>query len=339
MKKLLAFILIFALSVSVSGCFLFSNTYDFSYASAEKYKSGNAEIADASALKNIHLRWFAGNVTIKTHDKPSLLIEETTVGVTDDVHKVHYWYSTNATGDVGTLFVEFGKSGESSFDGMQKDLTITLPENDNYYFGINSDCANVSIDLDDYKNTLRELTVTTNTGAVQANISSASTVQIAGYNNDEGSADLRVYELNALGKIYSLGMNSSYAKVIINAHEVGTMGSVGSVFNETRFTVEKANVVKLSCTKGVSYIDVKQFNSMELEMREKPVYITLPADCEFTLNKTKEKVFDGEEDMVSDLIDISFENVTKLTDTKYTVGSGEKAINIITYNEIHIGHR
>ena len=70
MKKLVVFILICVLSVSVSGCFLFSDAYDFSYVSAENYKSGNAEIADASVLTSIHLRWFDGNVTIKTTTNP-----------------------------------------------------------------------------------------------------------------------------------------------------------------------------------------------------------------------------------------------------------------------------
>ena len=336
MKKLLIAFLFIVLALSVCGCFLFSDAYDFSYMSADQYKSGNAQIQDASNLTKIHLRWYAGNVTIKTHDEPSVLIEETASGVTDDDHKVHYWYSTLTDTDEDVLFIEFGKSGVKDYDGVQKDLTITLPANDNYYLGITSDSANVSVDLDDYDNILDKLSITSNTGSIRANISGAAVVQIAGYNDDKGSADNRVYSLNATGKVYSLGMNSSYAKVIINAKEVGTMESVGSVFEETHFTAQKADVVKLTCTRCVSYINVQEFTSMDLQMREKPVYITLPSDCEFTLNKTKEKVLDSDKELVSDLIVIGFENAVKVSDNKYTVGNGKKVINITTFNEIHI---
>ncbi len=336
MKKLLTAILIIALLLSICGCSLFSDAYDFSYVSADRYKSGNTEIAEASNLTRIHLYWYAGNVTIKTHDESSILVEETTTGVTDDDHKVHYHYGPYGDSGDSVLFIQFGKSGVSDYDGMQKNLTLTLPANSYQYIGITSDSANVSLDLDDYENMLEELTITSNTGAIRTNLSSADVVHIAGYSDDKGGTENRVYELHAKGKIYNLGMNSSYAKVIIDVNEVGTMESVGSVFEETRFTAQKADVVKLSCTKGVTYIDVEEFNGMDLEMREKPVYITLPADCEFTLNKTKEKVYDSDKELVSDLIDIGFENAVKVSDTKYTVGSGKKAINITTFNEIHI---
>ena len=56
-------------------------------------------------------------------------------------------------------------------------------------------------------------------------------------------------------------------------------------------------------------------------MREKPVYITIPENSEFTLNKTKDKAFDDE--LVSDLVDIGFDGVQKLNDNKYTVGGGK----------------
>ena len=73
---------------------------------------------------------------------------------------------------------------------------------------------------------------------------------------------------------------------------------------------------------------------MDLKMCEKPVYISIPQGSEFTLNKTVEKSFDDE--LVSELIDIGFDGVQRVSENKYTVGSGQKIINILTHNEIHI---
>lgn len=334
MKKVFALILIFVFTLCATSCgSLFGGSnYNFYYASPEDYSSGNTTVEDASKLAKIHLSWYSGNVTIETHDSPTVIIEETADGVSDDAHKVHHFYQTLNDGDV--LFVAFGKSGVKDYDGINKDLKITLPQNDGYYFGITSDSANISIDVSTYENTLDKLSITTESGAVHANVDSAKTVQIAGYGDDVGPSENRIYELNAKGTVYSLGMNSSYAKVLISAEEVGSMDNVGSVFNETRFSVKKANVVKITCTKGESFIKVEEFNSMELTMREKPVYITIPENSEFTLNKTKDKAFDDE--LVSDLVDIGFDGVQKLNDNKYTVSGGEKIINILTHNEIHI---
>ncbi|MBP3401561.1 MAG: hypothetical protein J6K85_00715 [Clostridia bacterium] len=334
MKKILALLLIFVITLGMTGCgWLFGGSdYDFSYASPEQYSSGNTTLEDASKLAKIHLSWYSGNVTIETHDSPSLIIEETASGVSDDAHKVHYSYQSLGDGDV--LFVAFGESGVKNYDGMKKDLKITLPQNDDYYLGVTSDSANISIDFGTYENTLDKLSITTNCGAVRASIDSAKTVQIAGYNDDIGSSENRIYELNAKGAVYSLGLNSSYAKVAFSAEEVGGMDTVGSVYNETHFIVNKANVVKISCTKGTTFIKVNEFNSMDLTMCEKPVYISIPQDSEFTLNKTLEKAFDDE--LVSDIIDIGFDGAEKVSDNKYTVGSGKCAINILTHNEIHI---
>lgn len=333
MKKILVIIFALILISGMTGCGpIFGDGYDFSYTSADKYTSGNTTVTDASGLAEIFISWYAGNVTIETHDSPSLIIEETASGVNDDAHRVHHRYQTLNDGDV--LFVEFGKSGVDKYDGMQKDLKIILPENDNYYLGITSSAANIDLDLSAYENTLDKLSVTTDCGAVRAKLDSANTVQIAGYNEDEGAAENRVYELSAKGRIDSLGINSSYAKVIVDADEVGGMDSVGSVFNETRFTVNKADRIKISCTVGTTYIKAREFDSMDLTLREKPVYISIPQDCEFTLNKTKEKSFDG--DPVSDVIEIGFDGAVKVDDNKYTVGKGSKQINVLTYNEIYI---
>jgi hypothetical protein len=338
MKKCFAWILLIPLTLSLVGCGLFTPgiPYEFSYSSSQNYTAGSTTVENATALDTVFISWYAGNVTVETHQESSVIIEETATGITEDAQQVHYWYQRSQHGDGDVLFVEFGKSGLKDYDGIQKDLRVLLPENDHYHISFTGDSSNFYLDVDNYENTLEKLSATTNCGDLHANLYHADIVQIAGNNVDEDGAESKTYQLNAVGKIGTLGMNSTYAKIIINADWVASMDSVGSVCNETRFTANKAGNIKIQNVQGVTHIQVKEFSSMDLDLREKPVYIYIPQDCGFTLRITREKYVDGEEDLVSDVVEIGFEGFTKISDTEYTVGNSEKTIHVTTYNEIHV---
>ena len=69
---LCALLMIFSLSL-LAGCDFFGGSeYDFTYRSADKYTAGNTEIADEYVSENLFVRWYQGNVTVKTHDKYSI---------------------------------------------------------------------------------------------------------------------------------------------------------------------------------------------------------------------------------------------------------------------------
>lgn len=336
MKKTITATLILALLFLLSSCgWLFGDEYNFNYASPEKYSVGDARIENASSLSQMHISWYSGNITVKTHSEDSILIEEESAGVSDDDHKVHYRY-TELTPEGGVLFVNFGKSGVSDYDGVVKNLTITVPQNDDYYIGITAGSANVTVDTSDYENMLDKLSITTINGAVHASVYDANIVQIAGYNVESDDTENKIYELNAVGKIYSLGINSSYAKVSVTADEVLAMDRCGSALNDTYLKANKAGDIELFGSGSEFFIDVKEFNSIEVEARDKPVHITLPEGTGFTLNKTRVTAFVGEDEPVSEKVEIGFDGVIRESDTKYVVGDGEKIINITTYNDIEI---
>lgn len=337
MKKYVIFALIIVLSLCLCGCDLLFGPYNFNYMFGEYFTAGPTTIDDAANLHNIHIRWYAGTVTVVTHDEPTVLIEESTFGGNDDAHLVHHWYEKNLEGD--SLTIEFGKSGVSDFDGVRKDLKITVPRNDGYKLGITTHKASVNIDFADYENTLEKLSITTDVGHVNAEIYSAKEVQIAGYGVDEGAAAERIYRLNARRNIQTLGMNSSYAKVVIFAREIGSMDSVGSAFNDVYLNAAKAEHVKLVCTRGKATVSVEGFRTMDISAREQPVTIYIHEslrEANFTLDITREKAFEGEEHLVSDKVTLDFDNVKKISDTKYIVGDGECTIHITTYNDISI---
>ena len=337
MKKIISIILVCIFTLSLTGCGLLfgRDYYEFSYSSGDEYSVGNTKVDNASSLKTSHISWYSGNITIETHKESSLIIEETTVGVNDDEHRVHYRYQpATSYGDV--LFIEFGKSGVKDYDGMQKDLKITVPENDDYYIGVTSHSANVTINTSEYENTLEKLSITTKYGAVHAKIYNAGTVQIAGYNDDKGAPENRIYELTAIGSISSLGINSSYAKLIVKADRIYSIDHFGSVFNETHLTVNKAGTINALVTSSETHITVNEFSSINIKGREKPIYITVPKDSQFTLDITREKAYESEKDNVSEVVEIELDNVEKISDTKYVVGGGKKSIKITTYNAIYI---
>ena len=336
MKKLVSIMLIciFVLSLSSCGLLFGEAKYKFSYLDSDKYTAGNTEINDASGLSKIHVSWYSGNITVKTHSKDTVIIEETAEGIGDDAHRVHYYYYKSSEGDV--LDVQFGKSGVEDYEGVTKNVVISVPENDEYYIGITSHGANVTVDTSEYENTLDKLSVTTEYGAVHASIYNADTVQIAGYNQDKGDLVNRIYELDAEGYISSLGFNSSYAEVKVNADTVYSMDNFGSAYCKTYFDVRKAGSIKILATHAETYVDTEDFASIEITGREKPIYINIPDDTQFTLDITREKAYDSDKDMVSDIVEIGFDGVNKVSDTKYTVGNGEKSIKITTFNAIYI---
>lgn len=338
MKRLLSCLLVLGLLVCLSGCGLFGGgvNYDFSYLNSEKYSAGNTLIEQSEGLQNLHISWYKGDVTIKTHKEDYILIDELANGVLEDSHRVHHNYQVDPQG-VGTLFIEYGASGVKDYtDEMQKDLIVTIPEYNNYYIGVTSGYANITVDTDDYENTLRKLSITTDCGAVHANIYHANVVQIAGYGVDAGDSDNRVYELHAVGTIHTLGFNSSYAKIILTADTVNGMDNVGSVFETTHITINHAKDVKLSGSRSEYFVYLKEFTSLTIEGRERPIHIYLPEDTQFTLDITRVEYFEGEEDRVSDSVVIDFDGVTRISDTKYVVGNGEKSIHITTYHDIEI---
>ena len=327
---LCAFLMIFSLSL-LAGCGLFGGSeYDFTYRSADKYTAGNTEIDDEYVSEHLFVRWYQGNVTVKTHDKDTIIIQEEINKQVDDKYKVHWWYSPEQTGGT-TLFVEFCASEKLDFSGITKNLTITIPRTDGNHLSFDTDSANVTVDTSDFDNTLSKLSFATNEGSLNAKIDSADEVKISGC-NDETDKDV-VFELTSLGKVYWLGMNSSYAKVKATLNEVSTMDVVGSVYKDTEFFCNKGKKVKLTNSNAKIVATVLQFDSIEISQYAGQTVLNLPADSQFSATISRAK--DYGEIETSDVVQVDFENVTK-TDNVYKVGDGAKPISIKTAQAVYI---
>lgn len=323
MKKIISILSLFIFCLIASSCGAITGDfkYNFSYLNSDMFLFGNATIENTSDLNKLHLRWYDGNITIRTHDQDSIIIEETIVPnlqTVDNDRKVHYYYND------GTLLLEYGKSGIKNYDNISKDVVITIPQNNNYDIGITSYSADVTLSMSNYENQLDELTISTTCGAVYCNIDRANIVQIAGYSYDSDEKDNRNFVFNG-NYVNKLSFNSSYAEVQVNVREVGSFNNVGSVFEKTIINVDKIKHVELEINRAESFITIIEFDSMDLKFRDEKAYLYLPTDIGFTIKADINKV------------QVNFDNVKIDSDNnEYVVLNGEKSISIYTENMVYV---
>lgn len=97
-----------------------SNLSDWFYDDAEKYTAGGAELSET--VEHIEISWLAGNVTLKSHDSDTVAFSEKSADQLSDDTQLHYWL------DGTTLRIKFCGSGQWVLDGLEKELTVLVPE-------------------------------------------------------------------------------------------------------------------------------------------------------------------------------------------------------------------
>ena len=101
------------LSVGIVG------TSTFSYANADRYTAGNAEIS-VSGLKNLEIDWLAGSVTVQTWDGDTVSVSEQ--GADGDAERQLHWLL-----DGQTLYLRYCAAG-MHHNLPSKDLLVRLPK-------------------------------------------------------------------------------------------------------------------------------------------------------------------------------------------------------------------
>ena len=90
------------------------------YANAEQYTAGGTTLE--GAVRNLDIHWTDGSVTLARHAGNTIEIAETAPGAISGDRALRWWL------DGDTLRVQYAKSGFFSFTGLNKALTVTLPE-------------------------------------------------------------------------------------------------------------------------------------------------------------------------------------------------------------------
>lgn len=335
MKKLISVLLISLILYSTcvfSGCDFFdsfTNMFPTTYSNPEKYTAGNTEFEGKVDLLNIW--WQYGTVTLRTHKENTVKIEETANQELDETFSLH-WRYYNASDYGQVLHVQFSASGKFDFGDLKKDLVVYLPENNNMDIAINSKAASVDMDISGFENTLKELHVLTESGKVSVKIDSADEVWISGQNDEGIPEENREFYFKANGTVSILGVSASYAKVNVAVKKVYS-GEVGTVFNDLYFSADEARNLKLNNSDGKIYATILAFESLDVETFSAPCELTLSPDASFVLTLKEKDQFNHKTTPTS--VSVEFEDITQ-SDSKYTVGRGEKKIAIASNSEIRI---
>lgn len=126
-KKIIAILVLattVGLTLCLTGCRVNINMEnglsDFSYADAENYSVGAAKLSET--VEHIEIDWLAGNVTVASHSSDTVSFSEESLAALTEDTQLHYWL------DGTTLHMKFCRSGKWRLDGLEKDLTVLVPE-------------------------------------------------------------------------------------------------------------------------------------------------------------------------------------------------------------------
>ena len=126
-KKIIVMLVlaVVGMPLCLTGCGVNSNMgnglSDFSYPDAENYSVGAAEFSET--VEHIEIDWLAGNVTVVSNRLDTVSFSEESLAALTEDTQLHYWL------DGTTLHMKFCRSGKWRLDGLEKDLTVLVPEN------------------------------------------------------------------------------------------------------------------------------------------------------------------------------------------------------------------
>lgn len=125
------------------------------YEHPEKYTVGGAAFTDK--VEKVEIHWLSGSVTVTGHRGNEIRFSETANrNLTNDL-SMHYWL------DGSTLRIQFCRSGKWNLNGLEKELTLQLPER--LLQSLIVDTVSARVNLEDLK--MEDLGLDTVSGAVR----------------------------------------------------------------------------------------------------------------------------------------------------------------------------
>lgn len=316
----------------LAGCGLFdafSSNVPTTYPDADQYTAGNTEFE--GKVDMLRVFWHFGSVTVRTHGEDTVKIEEVADREVDDTLRLH-WRYFHASEYGNVLNIYYSASGDFDFGDLRKDIVVYLPENDGMDIDLTVDSAAVDVDLSQFENTLEELSVITNSGRISARIDSAATVRIAGQNDEGVPEEDREFFLRADGRVYDLGISTSYARVDVAAEYV-YKGEVGTVYGDLLFEADEVKSMTLHNSRNRIDATVRQFETLDIEACYEPCVLKLSPDASFTLTLKEKDRFRSK--MSPKQVTVDFDGVSG-DRPRYTVGAGESSISVATDSDLTV---
>lgn len=251
MKKVTSLILILGVCVCLlSGCRLpfgsSSGLSDIRYEDAERYTAGGASLTDT--VERVKIDWVSGSVRVTSHAGDTVeFAEEANRGLNDDT-SLYYWL------DGTTLRIKFCRSGKWSLSGLEKDLTLYLPE----------------------ELALKELEV----DGVSAELEAAA-VRAEELKLETVSGGIRVTDCSVAKEAELFSVSGS-----IDAGLPGTLEKLKTDTVSGRVTVSAGEILSVrggSTSGGLSFSLSNAPRSLEVDTVSGSVELYLPEDAGFTL--------------------------------------------------------
>lgn len=284
-SKLTTGALLIVLLLLAGGCFLiFGDSLGLaSYANADKYTIGDADIS--SAVENLEIGWISGKVNIEYHAGSGITLSETANRNTSEDEKFRWWV------DGKTLRIQFAKPRLTSFSNLQKTLTVSLPE------GIAFKKVNIdttSGDISVPAMTADELRFDTTSGDVNAVITAKN------LNASSTSGDMEIRQDSDIRSAILGSTSGNITLSAVSAENVdmkSTSGNLGITLsgdvkklhlNSTSGAIladlASADKAEFDSTSGNMNVTLQSFSDLDLDATSGDITLKLPKAPGFTLD-------------------------------------------------------
>ncbi len=309
----------------------------YHYDHANRYSVGGTEIN--MPVDSLDIHWLDGAISIDYHAKNTVIISETASKEISNSAALRWWL------DGSTLRIQYAKNGLSVGSGLQKKLTVTMPEGSVFdYVQIDATSADVNIPALRSDTTKADLTsgnlslsqvgpaekidLSSTSGAVRAVLENVSALSIKSTSgtivlNQSGSVkeiklDSTSGNISAtLGTVKTITAEATSGDIRLDmeaADKADISSSSGKISTESAET----GIVKLKTTSGAVEMKTSAFDEIRIDTTSGNVTVTLPSVPGFhTEIATSSGSFDS-------LIALKREG------NRYSCGNGSAALNIET---------
>ena len=255
-SRLMTILLVVCIAVlAVSAVVLFGGSAGLRYANADKYTAG-AAVMDGP-VESLDIGWLDGCVNIKYHPEKTVEISETSKKNIPADMEVRWWL------DGTTLRIQYSKAGTFQITGLEKVLTVTLPEGTALK---KAEITGTSSDLYMEPTSAEEVRLSSTSGDVYAEVSARRI--------SAGSTSGNV-TVTQTGETETAELTSTSGNLIGRFAEVKTV-KAGSTSGSILVEAEKAGKAELSSTSGRIGTDIKSFEDLKIHATSGSISATLP---------------------------------------------------------------
>ena len=240
-----------------------------SFAHAEDYAAGDAEIA--GKIKNLDIEWTSGAVTVAYHSADTVLLREKA----DRPIKGGDQLRWRLDGD--TLRVRYRKPGIRLFGSASKDLTVTLPE---------------GVALEDVR--ISAASATLRIPALQAqtlklNVTSGDIFAAANAHEAEIGVTSGDMELKFSGAAQTIKVGSTSGNCLLEAESAETV-DLGSTSGTVRAAVKTAKTVEIGSTSGDVQVLIGEAEKAKISTTSGDVQLKIARFDELTVKTSSGKI-------------------------------------------------